>query len=80
MRFLRLSVSVFLLAFCSAYALGTGNYISYSYWLWDPQSVWLEDQRNCEFLTPNNGAHAVSMTKYGSQDSVWVNIVTSIEA
>jgi hypothetical protein len=79
MRYLRLSIFVFLLALFSAPALGTVNYDSYWYWMWGPEA-WLHDSPTygCEYLTSNNGARAVSMTTYGSSPvKVWVNVVAS---
>jgi hypothetical protein len=83
MRYLRSAASVFLLALLSASALGIENYCCYWYWQWkEPFPVhgvagWSK-QRGHEFLTDNSGAHAVSMTKYGSDPvKVWVNIVST---
>jgi len=76
MRNLRLPISVFLLALFSASALGIEYYCAYWYWMWKPAERLPGDQFYDERLTSNNGAHAVSMTKYGSPDSVWVNVVS----
>ncbi len=77
MRSLRLSVSVFLLALLSAPALGIVNYDSYWYWMWGTDEyLYGGTQLGYEYLTGNSGAHAVSMTKWASPESAWVNVVT----
>lgn len=76
MRYLRLMISVFLLALISAPALGIVNYDSYWYWMWGvEEQLPNSPQLGYEYLTYNNGAHAVSMTKWASPESAWVAIV-----
>jgi hypothetical protein len=69
MRYLRLSVSILLLALLSASALGIVNYDSYWYWMWKPELMLPGTDVQDEYLTTNNGARAVSMTTYGAQNN-----------
>ena len=77
MRYLRLPISVFLLALFSAPASGMDRYIQYWYWKWTSPPWYVNSQSGDEYLTGNNGAHAVSITKYSNPEKVWVNIVAS---
>ena len=75
MKSFRLLAAVLLLTAIAAGTVGPGHWT----WLWWYPEIPLPDQSDHEYLTFNNGAHAVAMTKYTDNqvEKAWLTIVSN---